>query len=407
MCVNKHEAPLMLASVEAARARMLEFIDALPCEEELLDRAYGRVLAEPIVALRDQPPFAASAMDGYALRADDTPGTLVLIGESAAGAGYSGGLGKGQAVRIFTGAPLPEGADAIAIQEDVRRADGQIHAPETPAGRHMRARGIDFTAGRTLLDAGALLDGVALSLAAASGHAKLPVRRRPRMALLSTGDEIVAPGAEIGPHQIYESVSFGLAGLIQGWGGEAIRLAPSGDDVGEIAKAAREAMTRSDLLITIGGASVGEHDLVKPALASLGLALAVDKVAVRPGKPTWFGQTSHGPALGLPGNPASALVCAFLFLRPILDRMLGRTRDDRSLKAHLAGPLAANGPREHYLRARLSAAEDGRLLVAPFEQQDSSLLSVFQNSNALVRLQPHAPALQTGERVEILPLDRS
>jgi molybdopterin molybdotransferase len=386
---------------------MLESVEVLGCEEELLDCALGRVLAQPVVAVRDQPPFAASAMDGYALRAADTPGNLEVIGESIAGAGFAKALGKNQAVRIFTGAPVPRGADAIAIQEDVRRAGDLIEAPQTARGRHIRAQGIDFVAGRTLLEAGSPLDGVALSLAAAGGRAALPVRRRPRIALISTGDEIVAPSARIEPDQIYESVSFGLAGLIQAWGGEPRRLAPRGDDERLIADAAREAFQHCDLMITIGGASVGEHDLVKPALKALGLVLEVDKVSVRPGKPTWFGRTSQGLVLGLPGNPASALVCAFLFLRPILDKMLGRARKDGFAPALLMDPLPPNGPREHYVRARMSIGKDARACVSPFEQQDSSLLSIFQDSNALIRLEPNAPALEAGALVETLWLDRA
>ncbi|MGE3142535.1 MAG: gephyrin-like molybdotransferase Glp [Hyphomonadaceae bacterium] len=395
------------ARVDEARARMLEAVAPLVRTERLaLGEARGRILAEDVIAQRDQPPFAASAMDGYALRAADTPGTLRVIGEASAGAGLARALQAGEAARIFTGAPLPAGADCIAIQEDVTREGDMIAAPATAPGRHVRAQGLDFKAGARLLAAGARLDGVALALAAASGAAQLAVRARPRVALLATGDEIVAPGETPGPHQIFESVSFGLAGLIEEWGGEAIRLAARGDDVDALAAAAREGFAQADLLLTIGGASVGDRDLVKPALKTLGLGLDVERVAVRPGKPVWFGTAAAGPALGLPGNPASALVCAHLFLRPILARMLGLAPAARFVRARLAAPLAGNGPREQYLRARLDLDEDGRARVMPFEQQDSSLLSVFRDANALIRLAPGGAAMAEGALVDVLALER-
>jgi molybdopterin molybdotransferase len=289
----------------------------------------------------------------------------------------------------------------------VRRDGDILSAPATPRGQHVRAQGLDFKRGDALLQPGARLDGVSLSLAAAAGRAALQVRVRPRIALFGTGDEIVAPGNATGPDDIYDSVSYGLAALVESWGGAATRLHPRGDDVGVISAAAREALTHHDLLVTIGGASVGDHDLVKPALSTLQLKLVVEKVNMRPGKPVWFGLTELGPVLGLPGNPASALVCAHLFLKPLIARLLGGGEAMPAFsRALLDRSLPANGPREHYLRARLALDGEARARVAPFEQQDSSLLSVFRDANALIRIAAGAPALPAGALVDVLSLER-
>src|ERR1700741_3779169 len=312
-------------SPDEARAVMLAaFAPGAQAERVALEDALGRVLAEDVVARRDQPPFAGSAMDGYALRAADTPGRLRVVGEAAAGPGFAGVLGAGQAARIFTGAPMPEGADSVLIQEDASREGDDVIAPAVAPGRNVRAQGIDFHAADVLLRKGARLDGVALSLAAASGEPTLMVAKRPRVAVLATGDEIVAPGAEPAPHQIYESGSFGIAALVTSWGGEARRVKAQGDNAAAIARAVNAALSEADLLVTIGGASVGDHDLVRPALGTFDARFAVPKIAVRPGKPTFFAETRLGPVLGLPGNPASALVCAHLFLKPLVDAWLGR-----------------------------------------------------------------------------------
>jgi len=401
------DSVLRNASVADARTHMLAQIAPLAIEDVALLEAAGRVLVEPIVAKRDQPPFSASSMDGYALRSADAPGALKVTGESSAGAGFAGALKAGQATRIFTGAPMPEGADAVVIQEDVTRDGDTITVPSAPVGDNVRLQGIDFKAGATLLTPGALLDGVALSLVAAAGAPSVRVRKRPRIAILSTGDEIVAPGGSPGPHQIFDSVSFGLIPLIARWGGVAARLNARGDDIGELATAAREAMATHDLLVTIGGASVGDRDLVKPALGTLGVALHVERANVRPGKPVWFGQGEIGRVLGLPGNPASALVCAHLFLKPIIATFVGADPSVRFVRAALASDLPKNGGREHYLRARLDVTEQGSLRVAPFESQDSSLLSVFRDADALVRLPANAPAQAAGALVDVLPLNRA
>jgi molybdopterin molybdotransferase len=258
-----------------------------------------------------------------------------------------------------------------------------------------------------LLAAGRRLDGVALSLVAASGAADVAVARAPRIAILSSGDELAPPGSQPNPFQIFDSGTFGIAALIQSWGGTPNRLAVEKDDVGAIARAAEQGLRDSDLLVVIGGASVGDHDHARPALMRLGLKLAVEKIAVRPGKPTWFGTAQQGLVLGLPGNPASALACAALFLRPVMEAMLGRDPSHciATRRARLMQALPANGPREHYVRARLDSDGGGMQTARAFEDQDSSLISVFAAANALIRLPPDAPAVPAGAMVDVLPLE--
>jgi molybdopterin molybdotransferase len=385
---------------------MLALVRPLEDEVVTLPGALGRILADAVVAMRDQPPFDASAMDGYAMRSSDTPGRLQLGGEASAGHGFEGRVEAGMAIRISTGAAIPEGADTVVMQEDVRRQGEHVTVPAAIAGSNIRPRGGDFAAGTVLLPKGRMLDGVALSMVASSGAGKVRVMRAPRIAILSSGDELAAPGSEPGPFQIFDSVTFGLAGLVQSWGGVPNRLDVEKDDVEAIAAAAQRGLKDSDLLVVLGGASVGDHDHARAALLKLGLDLAVGKIAIRPGKPTWFGDTRHGLVLGLPGNPASALACATLFLRPLLEAMLGR--DPQACiamrKARLMDALPANGPREHYLRARLEVDSHGQQVVQPFADQDSSLVSVFTASNALVRLPPGAPASEAGALVDVLPL---
>jgi len=284
------KAPLL--SVTEARAVMLAAVSRLPAENVPLERALGRVLAEDVKAARDQPPFATSAMDGYALRSADTPGTLEIGGESAAGHGYEGLCLAGMAIRISTGAAIPDGADSVVIQEDVQRSSSKITVPVSGPGQNIRRRSGDFSAGAVLLGAGRRLDGVALSLVAASGAAGAQVIRVPRIAILSSGDELAAPGSPPGKFQIFDSVTFGIAGLIQSWGGAPNRLAVEKDDAAAIARAAEYGLKESDLLVVVGGASVGDHDHARPALQRLGLELLVEKIAVRPGKPTWFGESA-------------------------------------------------------------------------------------------------------------------
>jgi len=394
-----------LLDVEAARAMILARAAPLDVEDVALAEAHGRVLAADVAASRDQPPFAASAMDGWAVRAADTPGRLAIMGESAAGRAFSGVVGQGQTVRIFTGAPMPSGSDAVVIQEDARREGDAVEVPAVTDPRHIRPAGLDFRAGERLLTAGVRLDPWRLALAAAAGAPRLEVFRRPRIAILGTGEEIVAPGAAAGPDQIYDSGTTTLTALVESWGASALPLARVGDDVGAIAAAVEGA--RCDLLVTLGGASVGDHDLVKPALARLGLRLEVESVAIRPGKPTWFGTLGDGRrVLGLPGNPASAMVCAELFLRPLVMALQGADATLALVAARSASALAANGEREAWMRARLSSGPAGELIATPFGDQDSSLVTVFAAANALLRRPPLAQALAPGDLVEVLPLAR-
>ncbi len=397
---------MTLLSVAEARALMLSACSAGARETVDMAEAAGRTLAAPVRARRDQPPFHASAMDGYGLRAAAAPARLRVVGEAHAGAPYPRALQPGEAVRISTGAALPEGADAVLVQEQAVLEGADLLAPALAKGLYVRPRGLDFRAGDVLLEPGRTVDAVALAFAAAAGCSRLEVHRRPRVAILSGGDEIVAPGQEPRPDQVFDSASFGVAALAQTWGGETLPARIAHDSIEAFAERAGEALAGADLVVVIGGASVGPRDHARPAVQSLGLALQVDGVAVRPGKPTWFGQVGRTPVLGLPGNPASALVCARLFLAPMLDALLGRPHDHTLTfeTARLAEALPANGPREHYLRASALNDGEGGLRIRALEDQDSSRLSVFANANALLRLAPHAPALQAGALVEALRL---
>jgi len=372
-------------------------------ENVALADAIDRVLAEPVAAVRDQPPFNSSAMDGWAIRGEGD--AFKIVGESAAGHGYRQTLLAGQAVRIFTGAPVPPGADRVVIQEEAAREGGLVRISASDgAPTYIRERGLDFRAGVVLLERGSRMDAWRLSLAASAGRANLAVSRRPKVAVLSTGEEIVAAGASPGPDQIFDSATPALIALIEAWGGDVERLPHTGDDAPIIRNTVRSAS--SDLIVTLGGASVGDHDLVKPALAELGLMLSVETVRLRPGKPTWFGILGDGRrVLGLPGNPASALVCAELFLRPLLMAMQGGDPVLPLVGARVAKPLSANGPREHWARARLFH-RDGGLFVEAMTDQDSSLISVFAQAGALIRHPIGSPAVEAGTLVEVLLLDR-
>ena len=401
--------PLKTLTVEDARARILSGASRLGVETVTLADSLGRVLAEPVVASRHQPPFDASAMDGWAIRREDlAPGaTFRIVGESAAGRAYGRPVEAGQAVRIFTGAPVPPGADLVVIQENAAREGDSVTfaIDRDPPPGNIRPAGGDFRSGDLLLAEGARIDAWRLSLAAAAGRADLAVARRPRVAILATGDELVPPGAVPAPDQIFESGSFALAALVAAWGGEAVRLKAQADDLDAIARAVDAAEV--DLIVTVGGASVGDHDLVKPALQALGLDLRVQTIAVRPGKPTWFGLLGDGRrVLGLPGNPASALVCAELFLRPLLAALTGADPALSMSAGVLAAPLPATGPREHWMRATRTVDAEGRVRVTPFPDQDSSLIGVFSRADCLVMRPAGAAAADEGEAVELLPLAR-
>ena len=392
--------------VEQARACMLAAAPTLRTETIALDgRAVGRVLAEPITAVRDQPPFDASAMDGWAIPLDAAPGVYTAAGESAAGRPFTGAVESGQTVRIFTGAEVPAGY-RVVVQEASERVDGGVRlafAEDAPA--YVRRRGGDFAAGDALLPAGLRLDPWRLALAASAGRAEGAVAVRPRVAILPTGEEIVPAGQALRADQIFDSAGPALAALVEGWGGVALRLAPAGDT--EDAILAAVASADSDLIVTVGGASVGDHDLVKPALRRLGLTLLVDTVRMRPGKPVWFGTLSDGRrVLGLPGNPASALVCAELFLRPLIMAWQGADAALPIETARLAAPLTKGGPREHWMRGALTVSAEGVLTAEAFPDQESSLVSVFARADCLIRRPIGAPPAAAGETVDILRLAR-
>lgn len=396
---------MKLLPVDEARARMLAEIASLPPETIPLAQSIGRVLAEDIAAVRDQPPFAASAMDGWAVRAADAPGVLKIVGESAAGHGYAGKVAAGEAVRIFTGAAVPEGCDAVVIQEDAERDGDTVRVPAATAGHHVRPAGGDFAKGAVLLRRGDRMDPWRLSLAASAGRAEVSAYRRPRVALLSTGEEIVEAPATPGPFQIYESGASAIAAMVEGWGGSVVRAKPVRDDLDAVIEALRTA--QADIVVTVGGASVGDHDLVRAAGEALGLSFRVQSVNVRPGKPTFFGVLGDGRRLlGLPGNPASAFVCAEMFLHPILNACQGAPTEPATITARLEQDIPANGPRENWMRAKLAFA-DGAVSVRPYRDQDSSLVSVFAVSDALLRRAAGAAAAAAGTVVEVLPLARA
>jgi len=392
-------------SVEDARSRMLAGVGPAGAERVRLSDAFGRTLAEPITAVRDQPPFDASSMDGYAVRRDAEPTSrFELIGESAAGRPFAGEVRAGEAVRIFTGAAVPEGCRVIVQERAIREGGAVSFEAHVSSDPNVRPRGGDFRAGQTLLAKGARLDAWNLALAASAGRAEALTAPRPRVAILSTGEEIVPAGAMADNGQIFDANGPALTALIGGWGGVATPLQPAKDDEDAIAAAVQGC--GGDLIVTVGGASVGEHDVVKPALRRLGLDLKVDTVRLRPGKPTWFGVLDDGRrVLGLPGNPASALVCAELFLRPLILAWQGAEATLPEETARLATPLPPVGPREHWMRAQLSPMPTG-LLARPFSDQDSSLITVFAGADAMIRRPSGAPAAEVGEAVAILRLDR-
>ncbi|HJW78286.1 MAG TPA: gephyrin-like molybdotransferase Glp, partial [Beijerinckiaceae bacterium] len=383
---------MSLLPVEEALARVLAGIARpVAAESVAIAAAHGRTLAVDVAARCTQPPFAASAMDGYAVRAGDVaavPARLAVIGRSVAGAGFSGAVGPMQAVRIFTGAPVPAGADAVAIQEDAEGADNDVivRARVTP-GKNIRAAGLDFRQGDMLIAAGHLLDARLVALAAAAGHAGLSVRRRPRVAILATGDELVAPGDPAGPDQIVASNPYAVAAIAARAGAEPLDLGIARDTPEALDLAIAQAREAgADMLVTLGGASVGEADLVQSALACHGMTLAFWRVALRPGKPLIHGRLGEMLILGLPGNPVSSVVCSILFVVPALRALVGdpRAADDPAEPAILGAGLAANDGRQDYLRARLDAAGEALPVATAFPVQDSSMLTTLARADALL-----------------------
>lgn len=402
---------MSLISVEEALARILNGAEPLKAETVALTAAAGRVLAEDLVSARTQPPFAASAMDGYAVRGADVataPANLKIVGDVPAGIVFSGKVGPGEAVRIFTGAPLPEGSDTIVIQEVTERDGDVVTVKETTKpGAYVRAAGLDFKQGDVLLKAGLRLRPRHLALAAAMNCATLAVRGRPRVGVLATGDELVPPGTEPGPGQIVSSNSTGLAALIARAGGEALDLGIAADTIAALAASIRAARDRNaDILVTLGGASVGDHDLVMRALEAEGLKLGFWRIAMRPGKPLMFGRLERMRVLGLPGNPVSAMVCGLIFLKPLISALLGLdTAGGGPARALLGTDVPENDRRQDYLRARLDRNDRGDLVATPFGKQDSSMLALLAKADCLIVRPPHAAALKAGAPVEILTLD--
>jgi len=398
-----------LLSVEEALARILADAGPLGTERAVVESAHDRILAEPLTARLTQPPFDASAMDGYAVRAADVaklPAKLKVIGESAAGHPFGGRVGAGEAVRIFTGAPVPEGADGIVIQEHTERDGDQVLVQgDDLETAHIRPRGGDFREGMSLLPAGRRLGPRELSLAASMGHGEVVVFRRPKVAILSTGDELVRPGETPGIGQIVASNHLGVGAMVRAFGAVVIQLGIARDTAQSLTEHVARAKD-ADILVTIGGASVGDHDLVAPVLSKQGMELAFWKIAMRPGKPLMSGRLGALRVIGLPGNPVSALVCARVFLVPLVEQLAGRSATTEATRlAEAAVAIEANGPRQHYMRATLMPGSDGLPKVSPVRSQDSSLLSPLAIADCLIVRPPKAPAVTPGETVRVLPLD--
>ena len=396
--------------VADALAAVLAGAEPLPEEMVALDSAHHRVLARDVAALRTQPPQAMSAMDGYAVRSVDAPrpaAWLKVTGEVAAGRPFERAVGAGEAVRIFTGGVIPEGADAVIIQEDTVIEGGGITITE-PAirGRHIRPAGVDFHRGDVLLAAGSRLTDRDLSLAAGMNYPHLAVRRRPKVAILATGDELVMPGETPGPGQIVYSNGYALRALARDEGAETIDLGIATDTLEATTDGIRRARDLgADILVTTGGASVGDHDLVKRSLEAEGVAMAFWRIAMRPGKPMMHGRLGDMRVIGLPGNPVSSYVCGFLFLVPLIRKLSGRSIvHHRRQSALLGRNLAANDQREDYLRARLEVRSDGALIATPVDHQDSSLLGNLAAARALVIRAPFAAAAAAGAACDILRL---
>jgi molybdopterin molybdotransferase len=400
---------MALMPVADALQRVLADARPLPAEAVPLDDALGRVLTEDVAALRTQPPAAVSAMDGYAVRASDVaqaPVALKVIGEVAAGHPFPDEIAPGQAARIFTGGVMPTGSDTVVIQELTTAAGDSVTIQKpTARGRNVRAQGIDFTRDQILLRKGRRLSDRDLMLAAAMNHPKLPVHRRPKVAVLGTGDELVPPGSTPGPGEIVYSNGYALTALARGENADVHDLGIARDRIEDIVASVRRAREwRADILLTSGGASVGEHDLVQRALAAEGLDLSFWRVALRPGRPMMHGRLGGMQVLGVPGNPVSSFVCAFLFLVPLIRRLAGRQDVERVPEtARLGCDLPANDERADYLRAMLALSPGGPI-ATPLPSQDSSLMAPLAKADCLLIREPRAPAAAAGSDCVILKL---
>ncbi|MGI9370234.1 MAG: molybdopterin molybdotransferase MoeA [Ruegeria sp.] len=390
-----------MITVDQARDLLFDLVAPLPAETVSLADAAGRVLAQDVVATRDQPPFPASSMDGYAVKAAEVEmhAMFKVFGEAPAGKRFDGQVGAGQAVRIFTGAPVPQGADFIVIQEDVDRRGDLITITRQPGSKtNIRPKGVDFSVGTTIA-APRLIRAEDVALMAAMNIASVPVIRKPQVALIANGNELVMPGETPGPDQIIASNSFGIKALLESIGAH-VRLLPIARDTEASLETAFGLASGADLVVTIGGASVGDHDLVGDVAQGLGMERSFYKIRMRPGKPLMAGRLGNAAMIGLPGNPVSAMVCGYLFLAPMIRRMLGLQEVVPTFRqAKLAKPIAANGPREHYMRATL--ADDG---IRVCDDQDSSLLSVLAHADALLVRPAEDPARKAGDKVLYLPL---
>jgi len=395
-----------LLSLDEARALLLA--DVAPVDAEILPLALcgGRTLAADLVAARDQPADPVSAMDGYAVREEDAVvgARLTLIGEAPAGAPFAGGVAPGTAVRIATGGVVPSGADRIVIQEIVSREGEAVRIVEAPGpARYVRTAGCDFRAGQPLACAGDLLTPARLGLAAAANQGTLQVRRPPSVTIFASGDELREPGSALAPGLIVNSAAYALAELVTAWGGFAIRHEILSDDHERCAEQMSGADLDADIILPLGGASVGERDVLRPVLLGFGARMIFERIAVQPGKPCWHARFADGPlVLGLPGNPASAFVCAHLLLKPLMLALLGRAEPDRLVAAALTQGMPQGADREVYWRARLRAGGAGSLEVTPDERQDSSLQTPLASANALIRRLPGVPAAAAGDLAEVL-----
>ncbi|HUQ35371.1 MAG TPA: gephyrin-like molybdotransferase Glp [Aestuariivirga sp.] len=396
---------MTLMPVEEARARILANVKPLAPENVPLAQALGRVLAKPLSAKRDQPPFNSSAMDGYAVRSDDNATELTVIGTSAAGHAFNGKLKSGQAIRIFTGAPVPATADAVVIQENTK-ADGKtvtiLHSAR--AGQNIRLLGLDFKKGETLLSAAIRLNARDIGVAAAMNCDTVSVRKKPVVAVIATGDELVLPGKKPRADQIVSSNSNALLAMAESFGAKVINGGIVRDDLKATERAILK-MAKTDIIVTTGGASVGDHDFIQEALKNTGIKIDFWKIALRPGKPFMYGRKGKQQVLGLPGNPVSALVCARLFLKPLLDCLQGLPVEETATMARLGTAMAANDSRQDYVRAKLEIAPDGSRTATPYGKQDSSMQRTFRDAHCLIIRPPNAPAARIGDLLPILNLD--